>query len=121
MAAKILDDGLETFVSGIVDENEHTNAHSIYCVSEYPCYEIDLGFSFDDKYDGHSPKGYYGYSSHMHGYADALIAIARGAKYIEKHVTLGKDETSIRDHSFALSFQEFGEMVRIGREMSRLV
>ena len=48
------------------------------------------------------------------------MAIGRGATVIEKHVTLYKTEESIKDNQFALSFEEFAEMVRIGRAMSRL-
>ena len=64
---------------------------------------------------------YYGYSSHMHGIADALIAVSRGAKYIEKHVTLSKTERTIKDNAFSLSLDEFAQMVSIGTEMARLV
>ena len=61
-----------------------------------------------------------GYSSHTHGIEDALVAIGRGATVIEKHVTLNKTEESIKDNQFALNFDEFSEMVHIGRAMSRL-
>ena len=61
---------------------------------------------------------YYGYSSHAHGAGDALLAISRGARFIEKHVTLNKTETSIRDNHFALDFGEFGDMVKYGNEIS---
>lgn len=67
-----------------------------------------------------SNAAYYGYSSHMHGIADALIAVSRGAQYIEKHVTLNKADKTIRDHSFALDFGEFKQMVEIGNEIARL-
>lgn len=83
----------------------------IFCSPEYPQYppvEISLG-------------GFYGYSSHMHGIADALLAVAQGAKYIEKHVTLNKTNPLVRDNTFALSFEEYAEMVRIGNEIARLV
>ncbi|MHA2070124.1 MAG: N-acetylneuraminate synthase family protein [Candidatus Thorarchaeota archaeon] len=67
------------------------------------------------------PKlGYYGYSSHVHGIADVMLAISRGAKLVEKHVTLDKTEGSIKDHSFSLSFDEFAHMVRLGRRLEKL-
>lgn len=64
---------------------------------------------------------WHGYSSHAHGIADALVAISRGAKVIEKHVTLNKTEASIKDNFFAVSFDEFANMVAIGREMEAIL
>ena len=91
------------------------NWHSLFVVPRYPTYpdELVIPEKFDDKW--------FGYSSHFYGYADSLIAVARGAQYIEKHVTLDKAEESIKDNFFALSFDEFGAMVSIGSEMARLV
>jgi len=103
----------ETFISH--GGHGYKNFRKLFVVAEYPTYPADMIMPplFGERW--------YGYSSHMHGYADALIAIARGAQYIEKHVTLDKTEESIRDNHFALSFDEFADMVRIGREMGRLV
>jgi len=119
----VLEDGKETFIScnqrGVIVPWSGPPARYIWCSADYPQYPQDLWMpdEFGD------PRGYivnYGYSSHVHGYADALIAIARGAQYIEKHVTLNKMDTSIRDHSFALSFSEFRQMVDVGTEIARL-
>jgi len=89
----------------------------LYCVPRYPTYPGQVNIP------QHFGLGvwYYGYSSHVHGYADALVAVVRGAKYVEKHVTLSKVESSIKDNSFALSFGEFTEMVKVGNEIARLV
>lgn len=61
-----------------------------------------------------------GFSSHRHGIADALVAVYKGAKYIEKHITLDKTMPWPRDASFALLPHEFEEMTRIGNEIARL-
>jgi len=109
----IADGPEEVFVSH--GDYSFSNWRRIFVVPRYPTYpnELVIPERFDDKW--------FGYSSHVHGYADALIAVARGAKYIEKHVTLDKTEESIKDNHFALSFGEFSQMVSIGREMCRLV
>lgn len=105
---EMIKDAKEIYVS---DQSiDYYTCRRLYCIPEYPV--------FPGIYN--QPKQYtdlYGYSSHVHGYADALVAIARGARYIEKHVTLDKTETSIKDNHFALSFSEFSEMTKIGREM----
>ena len=115
LAGAIMREGKETFASGI--ENNQ-NVRGIACVSCYPTYPRDMWMpdSFGDK-----PGEFYGYSSHMHGISDAILACARGARYIEKHVTLNKTEMTIKDNHFALSFEEFQAMAFIGMEMARLI
>ena len=81
----------------------------IWCSPEYPTYDLDQ-----------MPDELFGYSSHSHGIADALLAVARGARYIEKHVTLDKTNPFPRDNAFAITFDEFAQMVRLGDEMARL-
>lgn len=102
----------EGFISDYVRQD---GWKTLYASSLYPTYPEDLRLPhvFGVMWDG--------YSSHAHGIADALIAVARGATVIEKHVTLDKTEESIKDNSFAISFDEFAQMVRIGREMGRLL
>jgi len=109
--------GRETFVSDDEFVSNQPHFKRLYCVPEYPTYphQVSIPQQF-----GVSAR-YYGYSTHVHGYADALVAVARGARYVEKHVTLNKTEDSIKDNSFALSFGEFAEMVRVGNEVTRLV
>ena len=109
----IADGPEEVFVSH--GDYNYSNWHRIFVVSRYPTYPDDVLIpkEFGDKW--------FGYSSHVHGYADALIAVARGARYVEKHVTLNKTERTIKDNAFSLSFDEFAQMVSIGREMERLL
>ena len=114
--ATLLEDGKEIFVSDGTVPDAH-GVHKLWCVAQYPTYPEDM---IMPQWFGNGVY-WWGYSGHLHGYADALIAIARGAQYIEKHVTLDKTEESIKDNHFALSFDEFGQMVDIGREMGRLV
>ena len=110
---EIADGPEEVFVSH--GDYSFSNWHRLFVVPRYPTYpdELVIPEAFGNKW--------YGYSSHVHGYADALIAIARGARYIEKHVTLNKTERTIKDNAFSLSFGEFSQMVSIGTEMARLL
>jgi sialic acid synthase SpsE len=114
----LLSEGKEVFATGRT-HSWRKNIKPIFGVPSYPTYpdEVKIPLNFNSTA---LTTCWYGYSSHVHGFSDALIAIARGAQYIEKHVTLNKLEDSIKDHGFALSFDEFGEMVRIGRNMDRL-
>ena len=64
--------------------NSNGKISFLYCVSKYPTQLNDLNFSNIDfsKYDG--------FSDHTIGLNASMIAFARGAKIIEKHLTLDK-------------------------------
>ena len=47
----------------------------------------------------------------------ALLAISRGARVIEKHFTLDKTSTVIRDHALSAEPDEFHDLVNIGRSI----
>jgi N-acetylneuraminate synthase/N,N'-diacetyllegionaminate synthase len=52
-----------------------------------------------------------GLSDHTPGSAADIAAVALGARLIEKHVTFSRDQKG-PDHSYALTFEEFGWMVQ---------
>lgn len=92
-----------------------SNIFYLWCVSKYPCEPKDLiGMP---KNFIKSP--YYGYSDHSIGIETCLLAISRGAKIIEKHFTLDKSSTIIRDHSLSATPDEFRQMVNIGSDISK--
>jgi N,N'-diacetyllegionaminate synthase len=103
---KVLSDKNITFISGA----SVPPAHSIFCHDQYPTYPSELSVPPEFKF-------YYGYSDHSHGIGACLLAVARGAQYIEKHVALDKSDLSVRDTSFAATFDEFAALVRYGREI----
>ena len=49
---------------------------------------------------------------------DMRIAISRGAKIIEKHFTLDKSNTTIRDHALSATC-EFKLLVDLGNDISK--
>ena len=122
----ILADNRETFVSGYKQllasaKREHASpwpcARPIWVLSEYPAYPWrlkEMPQYFDD-------QGYYGYSDHTPGIEGCLLAISRGAQYVEKHFTLDKTENSIKDHPFSATPEEFADLARLGKPLSRIV
>ena len=46
-----------------------------------------------------------GYSGHLHGINDSILAISMGAKFIEKHFTIDKNLEG-PDHSMSLNPEE---------------
>lgn len=105
--------GKETFISH--GGYDFYNFKKLFVVAEYPTYPDDM--VMPPMFGGE----WWGYSSHMHGLGDKLLAVARGASYVEAHVSLDKTESSIRDNAFSLSFVEFEQMVKLGRSMRRLL
>jgi sialic acid synthase SpsE len=66
----------------------------LYCIPEYPVkYQID--------FDGIFPT-FYGFSDHTLRDSQTKRAIKYGAKWIEKHFTLDKNDITCPDHAFAL-------------------
>jgi N,N'-diacetyllegionaminate synthase len=89
----------------------------LWCRSRYPCEPPDLiGLPRD-----FGATSYDGYSDHSIGIEAALLAIARGATIIEKHLTLDKSDMTIRDHALSATPDEFRTMVQSGRDLHRLL
>lgn len=112
LAALILAEGKPTYVSG---ESDHKNAIPIFATHKYPTYPRDI------ELPDFNTSMYYGYSDHAHGIDACLLAVARGALYIEKHVALDKTDLCIRDTTFSASPDEYRNMVAIGNGIRRLL
>ena len=110
LLSKVLGQRRQTFVSGGT-WSEMTVP--IWCVSKYPTYAEDL--VMPAKFGV-----WYGYSDHHHGIGACLLAVARGAMYVEKHFTLNKASQTIRDNAFSATPEEFAELVRVGHELERV-
>jgi sialic acid synthase SpsE len=93
------------------------NISYLWCLSKYPCEPKDLK---------NLPKNfqnsiYHGYSDHSIGIETCLLAISRGAKIIEKHFTLDKSDTTIRDHALSATSNEFKQLVDLGTDISKKI
>lgn len=106
--------------NGASDEDEITDAVKLIqskglryailqCTSEYPCpaENIGLGEIIKLKNKFACPCGF---SDHSVGYFFAPLAVACGAKIIEKHVTFDRDRSSF-DHHISLLPNELKKMV----------
>ena len=115
----IVKEGKETFISLGMWEKEVLpiegceNVKYLWCKSKYPCEPWDLSGLPKDFRNTH----YAGYSDHTIGIDIPLLAIARGAKIIEKHFTLEKSNTTIRDHVLSATPDEFRIMTTIGKNI----
>jgi len=71
----------------------------MHCVSTYPCEPKLVNFPRMEKIKKYSTV--FGYSGHLSGIEDAMIALVKGASYVEKHFTIDKNLPG-RDNKFAI-------------------
>jgi sialic acid synthase SpsE len=90
----------------------------LHCVASYPTPYSDANLRVINYYKRKYPDLTIGYSDHTQGIFCALAAIALGARIIEKHVTYDKKAFG-PDHWFSADEQEFGNLVREGREVEK--
>ena len=124
LCRRILAGGRETFVSlGMWNEAAfpfgppNNRVRYVYCRSSYPTEPEELR-QLPHRFD---EAGFYGYSDHCLGTSACLLAIGRGAQYIEKHLTLNKTSPVIRDHVLSATPDEFRDLVDAGSALARLV
>ncbi len=89
----------------------------LQCNSTYPAPFKDINLKYMDRLGeiGDCPVGY---SGHERGFNIALAAVARGAKVIEKHITLDRDMEG-NDHKVSLLPGEFKEMIEGIRQVEQ--
>lgn len=113
LVAAILMDGKETFVSRLKPVTVLGNVRQIFTTDDYPTLKPNMPHKFGGDW--------YGYSDHCLGIEACLLAIARGALYVEKHFCLSKDDLCVRDTPLSATPVEFAEMVRLGEGIGRIV
>lgn len=103
--------------TGMADQSEIAKANKLlrrsgakyilmHCNSTYPAPFQDVQLQLMSRLG----TALYGYSGHERGIHVAIAAVARGAKIIEKHITLDRDMEGT-DHKASLLPAEFREMV----------
>ncbi len=89
----------------------------LYCKARYPALLDDMG----DFPDDFAAAGLAGYSDHTLGTEVSLLAIARGARIVEKHFTLDKMRTKPTEkaHICSMTPDELAELRRTGGSIHR--
>ena len=123
LVERVVAENQPTFISLGMWEKEglpiegKSNISYLWCKSKYPSTPwdmLDLPKDFTN-----SP--YTGYSDHTIGIDTCLLAIARGATVIEKHFTLDKSDTTIRDHGLSATPDELKLLCELGNEIHKKV
>ena len=68
----------------------HTEFTLLHCVSTYPCPDDQLNLNAMDTLRRVFPYAQIGYSGHEVGIYPSIMALAMGAKWIERHITLDR-------------------------------
>jgi sialic acid synthase SpsE len=121
--------------SGIVDLNFIKNLvdywHSVggcdqnlvimHCVSSYPAPKEQANLKAISTLKSTFPNLVIGYSDHTLGIKAAIFAVAAGARIIEKHFTLNKNQSDFRDHKLSADPAEMESLVLQIKEISELM
>lgn len=86
----------------------------LYCVAKYPTLPEDLDFLRVDF------NKYSGFSDHTIGIEATLVAIARGARIVEKHFTLDKTMHG-PDHSLSMEPKELKQIVEFSQKFEGIL
>ena len=90
----------------------------LHCVSSYPTPDDEVNIDIID-----TLKSRYnviiGYSGHEIGYFSTLIAVAKGARVVERHITLDKKMIGF-DHALSLEPEELKLLIRDIRKIETL-
>ncbi len=91
----------------------------MHCVSSYPTPDNECNLSLID-FINKKYNVVTGYSGHELGYLPSILAVARGAKIIERHFTLDKKLIGF-DHKISLEPNELIEMVKNIKSINTIV
>ncbi len=82
----------------------------LHCLSSYPALPGDVNLRSIPYLQEHLPYP-IGYSDHTIGIDSALLAVALGARIVEKHFTLELVSSSFRDHALSATPSQMRELV----------
>jgi N,N'-diacetyllegionaminate synthase len=91
----------------------------LHCVSAYPTPEESAGLAAI--HELRALQVTPGYSDHTLGIKVAELAVAAGARIVEKHFTLDKAQSSFRDHQLSADPSELRELVAAIRRVERIL
>lgn len=93
----------------------------LHCVASYPAAAEDANLFRIRSLQIEFPELTVGYSDHTQDPESSVLAVAAGAKIIEKHFTLDKKRTAFRDHQLSADPEEMGHLVKKVRHAEKLL
>lgn len=102
----------------IVEVNPNPELAILHCTTNYPCPPEEINLNVIKTYQQQFPDYVIGYSDHSAGIKVPLLAVALGAKIIEKHFTLDNGMEG-PDHKASLNPMAFRQMVKTIRSAEK--
>ena len=93
----------------------------LHCVSSYPVIPDEANLLAIKTLKKKFPDIEIGYSDHCEGIQSAILAVALGARVIEKHFTDDKNYSDYRDHKLSADPSEMKELVAFIRESEKMM
>ena len=114
-------DSLIKFVENSTKKNGRTvpEIALLYCVVSYPAPIDQVCISGINQLNLGGVTA--GFSDHTIGIRASELAVAAGARIIEKHFTLDKDQSDFRDHQLSADPDEFAALVKVVREVEGIL
>ena len=100
----------------VIGENGCTSLAILHCVTSYPAPPESINLRVMDEIQSFFP-GPVGYSDHTAGTAVPLAAVARGARVLEKHITLDRDVPNAQDWKVSCDPSNFATFIAQAREV----
>ncbi len=107
-------------VYDILNNAANINFALLHCISSYPTKTEDTKLNYIYRYQKLFPSIPIGYSGHETGIECSLLAILMGARILERHFTLDKNQKG-SDHCLSLNPTELRELVKKVRLIERNV
>ena len=83
----------------------------LHCVTSYPVPAAEANLRAITAFREEFPDATIGYSDHTLGIEACVLAVALGARILEKHFTISKSHSEFRDHKLSAEPQELKELV----------
>lgn len=93
----------------------------LHCITQYPTEKFHANLNTIHKLKKIFPKDIIGYSDHTKGIDTAVLAVACGAKVIEKHFTLDKNFSNFRDHQISANPSELKKLIKKIRKTEKIL
>lgn len=101
-------------------QKSDSRLYLLHCISSYPTPDNEINLNIIDTLKKRYTNIIIGYSGHELGFFTTLMAVAKGARIIERHITLDKNMIGF-DHSLSLEPEELKEMIIQIRRIEKIL
>ena len=92
----------------------------MHCVAQYPCPDTSLNLNMLHTLRTRYPFAEIGYSGHEVGLHPSVMAIAMGARWIERHITLDRSMYG-SDQAASMEFHGLQQLCKIARDADAIL